>query len=108
VPRTRIVVLLLAPAVAVAATVGVRSLLFASNDGNLRSHITQTTQPLPPARSVGKDVPGRLIPFYQAAAAECPGCHGPSMPPWASCPAITAETWLAGVCGWNMDWCADW
>jgi hypothetical protein len=48
------------------------ALLAASNDDNSSSGTTQTTQPLPPARSVVKDVPAELVPSYQAAAGECP------------------------------------
>jgi hypothetical protein len=70
VPRTRIIVLLLV--LAVAATFGVWALLSASDDDNSSSGTTQTTQPLPPARSVVKDVPAELVPSYQAAADECP------------------------------------
>jgi hypothetical protein len=71
VPRTRIIVLLLLVLV-VAATFGGWALLSSSNDGNASSGTTQTPQPLPPARSVVKDVPPELIPAYQAADAECP------------------------------------
>jgi hypothetical protein len=70
VPRTRIIVLPLL-ALTVAATFGVGALLWAGNDGDSSSGFTRTTQPLPPARSVVKDVPPALIPSYQAAAAEC-------------------------------------
>jgi hypothetical protein len=70
VPRTRIIVLLLA--LAVAAMFGVWALLSSSDDGNSSSGTTQTTQPLPPARSVVKDVPPELVPSYRAGAAECP------------------------------------
>jgi hypothetical protein len=70
VPRTRIIVLL--SALAVAATFGVWALLSSSNDDNSSSGTTQSTQPLPPARSVAKDVPPELIPTYRAGAAACP------------------------------------
>jgi hypothetical protein len=49
-----------------------RALLSASNDENSSSGITQTTQPLPPARSVAKDVPPELVASYRAGTAECP------------------------------------
>jgi hypothetical protein len=71
VPRRRIIVLLLL-VLAVAATFGGWALLAASNDDSSSSGTTQTTQPLPPARSVVKDVPPELVPSYQAGAAECP------------------------------------
>jgi hypothetical protein len=70
-PRRRIIVLLLL-VLAVAATFGGWALLAARNDDSSSSGTTQTTQPLPPARSVVKDVPPELVPSYQAAAAECP------------------------------------
>ena len=89
-PRIRIIVLLLV--LAVAAALGFWATLPANNGQISSSRTTQTTQPLPPARSVVKDVPRELIPSYQAGAAECPGCHGPSMPPWASTPVIMAAT----------------
>jgi hypothetical protein len=56
----------------VAAAFGVWALLSASNDDNSSSGTTQPTQPLPPARSVVKDVPPELVASYQAAAGECP------------------------------------
>jgi hypothetical protein len=66
-PRNRSIVLLL---VLVAAAAGVWMLLSATNDQS--SSTVTTTQPLPPARSLVKDVPPGLVPTYQAAAAECP------------------------------------
>jgi hypothetical protein len=67
VPRIRSIVLLMV--LVVAATFGVWAMLSANNDQN---STTGATQPLPPARSVVKDVPPGLVPTYQAAAAECP------------------------------------
>ena len=69
-PRIRIIVLLLV--LAVAAALGLWATLPANNDQSSSSRTTQTTQPLPPARNVVKDVPPELIPSYQAGAAECP------------------------------------
>jgi len=69
-PRIRVIVLLLV--LVVAAALGLWATLPASNDQSSSSRATQTTQPLPPARSVVKDVPPELIPSYQAGAAECP------------------------------------
>jgi hypothetical protein len=59
-------------AVAVAGMFGGWVLLWSSNDDNSGSETTETTQPLPPARSVARDVPSELIPSYQAGAAVCP------------------------------------
>jgi hypothetical protein len=69
-PRMRSIVLLLV--LVVAGAVGLWAMVPANNDQNSSSRATQTTQPLPPARSVVKDVPPELVPSYRAAAAECP------------------------------------
>ena len=71
VPRPRIIVLLVA--LAVAGMFGGRALRSAGNDEDSSSNeTTQTAQPLPPARSVAKDVPPELVASYRAGAAECP------------------------------------
>ena len=69
-PRPRLIVLLVA--LAVAGMFGGWALLSAGNDENSSSGITQTTQPLPPARSVARDVPPELVASYRVGAAECP------------------------------------
>jgi hypothetical protein len=106
VPRTRIIALLVV--LTVTATFGVWALLPASNDDDSSSGTTQPEQPLPPARSVVKDVPPELVPSYQAAAAECPRV------PWTFYAAMGklssdhGATWPAGRCGWRTDWCTAW
>jgi hypothetical protein len=69
-PRIRIIVPRLV--LVVAAALGLWAMLSANNDQSSSSRTTQTTQPLPPARSVVKDVPPELIPSYRAGAVECP------------------------------------
>jgi hypothetical protein len=69
-PRMRSIVLLLV--LVVAAALGLWAMLSANNDQSSSRGTTQTTQPLPPARSVVKDVPPELIPSYRAGAVECP------------------------------------
>jgi hypothetical protein len=69
-PRIRIIVLLLV--LVVAAALGLWATPAANNDQSSSSRTTQTTQPLPPARSVVKDVPPELIPSYQARRRRVP------------------------------------